>query len=116
MDECPQSANPVRQKSRILVVRRHDDSVSLKCPEILGQRKRNSGTAFGVGRVGHRILLQLWNVGDARIFDTPKLFRIFIWIGHQSWGWIDLPSVNTVHRTRSAKMGETAAILHPAKQ
>ena len=35
MDERPQSADPVRQKSRILVVRRHDDAVSLKCPEIL---------------------------------------------------------------------------------
>src|SRR5271165_6606115 len=93
MDECPQSANSIRQKSRILVVRRHDDPVSLKCSEILSQRERNPGAAFGVRRVGHRILLQLWNVGDTRIFDTPELFRILIWIGHQSWCWIDLPPV-----------------------
>ena len=91
MNECPESADPVRQKSGILVVRRHDDAVSFKGPEILGQRERNSGTAFGVGRVGHGILLQLWNVGDTRILDAPKLLGIFIWIGHQGWRWIDLP-------------------------
>ena len=116
MDERPQSADPVRQQGRILVVRRHNDSVSRKRPEILSKRKRNSGTAFGVGGVGHRILLQFGNVSEARIFDTPKLFRICIWIRHQRWLWIDNPSIHTIRRTRGAQMGETAAILHPAKQ
>src|SRR5271167_363905 len=116
MDKCPQSANSVRQKSSVLVVRRHDDSVSLKRPKIHGEREGHSGTAFGVRGVGHGKLLQLWNVSDTRIFDTPKLFRIFIWIGHQSWCWIDPPSVNAVHRTRGTEMREAAAILHPAEQ
>ena len=34
MDERPQSVDPVRQKSGILVVRRHEEPVSLKRPEI----------------------------------------------------------------------------------
>ena len=116
MDERPQSADPVRQKGRILVVRRHDDAISLKLSEVLRQRQRNSGTTFGVRGEGHCILLQLWNVSDTRIFDAPKLFWILIWIRHQGWCWIDLPSVHTVRRTRGAEMRETAAILHPAKQ
>ena len=35
MNQRPQSADPVGQKSRILVVRRHDDAESFECPEIL---------------------------------------------------------------------------------
>ena len=116
MNERPKSADPVRQKSGILIVRRHDDAESLKASKVAGQRQRNSRTAFGVGSVGDSVLLQLRNIRDTRIFDAPKLFRIFFRIGHKRWRGIDVPSVHAVHGARRAEMRETAAVLHPAKQ
>ena len=61
-------------------------------------------------------LLQLRDIGDTRIFDTPKFLWIVVRIRHQRRRWIDLPAVDTVDRAGGAKMGETAAILYPAKQ
>ncbi len=116
MYEGPPAIDPVRQKGRIFIVRRHDDAITFECAEIPGQSKRNSGTAFGVRRVSDGILLQFWNVGNARIFDSPKLFWIFDRVRHEGRLWIDLPAVQTVPRTCSTEMGETATILHPAKQ
>ena len=46
MDERPQSANPVWQKRRILIVRRHNDPISLKCPEVLRQARETPGLPF----------------------------------------------------------------------
>ena len=39
MNEGPAAANPPRQQSRILILRRHDHAESLKAPEVFGERQ-----------------------------------------------------------------------------
>ncbi len=104
------------KRAASFVICRHNDAVAFKISKILGQRERNSRTTFGVGGVGHGILLQLRNVCDTRILDAPKFFGILFRIGHEGWCWIDVPGVYAIRRSRCAQMRETTAILHPAKR
>ena len=77
MNQRPKSANSPGQQGRVFVLRLHDDAISLKALEILGQRQRDSGTASRKRRIRHRVLPKLRDIRDARIFDAPNLFRIF---------------------------------------
>src|SRR5207253_6814562 len=44
MDQGPESIDPSRQKSCVLVVGRHDDTKSLEAPKILRERQRDART------------------------------------------------------------------------
>ena len=104
VNQRPTTANPPRQQRRIFILWRHDDAESLKAPEVLGERQRDSGTSPRKGCVRHRILLEFRDIGNARIFDTPDFFRIVQWIRHQRRLKINLPSIQTIRGTRGAKM------------
>ena len=71
MDQGPESIDPSRQKSCVLVVGRHDDTKSLEAPKILRERQRDARTTAGVRSISHRIFLEFRNVGDAWIFNAP---------------------------------------------
>ncbi len=116
MNQCPTAADSARQQSRVLIFRRHDDAESLKAPEVFGQRQRDSGTAARKRCVRHRILFEFRNVGDARIFDAPDLFRELARIRQQRWLGIDAPSVDSIGGTRGAQMRQAAPVFHAAKQ
>jgi len=116
MNESPEASDSPRQKSSVFVFGRHDHAISLKALEVFGERERNAGTTASVGGVRHCILLQLWNIRDARILYTPDLFRIFTWIRYQCWLSIDTPAIDSIRRTRSAKMRQSPPVFHAAKQ
>ena len=50
------------------------------------------------------------------ILDAPDFFRIILRVCHQCGLTIDLPSINSIARSRGAEMRQTAAIFHPAEQ
>ena len=76
VNQRPAATDSPRQQGSIFIFRRHDHAISLKAPEVFGQCERNARTASREGGICDRILLQLRNIGDARIFDTPDLFGI----------------------------------------
>src|SRR5271157_814295 len=104
MDESPAATDPPRQQRSIFVLWGHDYAESFKAPEVLRQRQRDSGTSSRKGSVRYSILLEFRDIGNARILDAPYLFRVLIWIRHQSWLGVDAPIVDAVCRTRGAQM------------
>src|SRR5271170_2563650 len=102
MNHGPEAANSVRQQSSILVLGLHDHAVSLKLPEVFGQRKRDSRTTARVGGVGDRILLQFRDISDSGVFDPPDLFGVFARICYQSRLGIDAPTIDAIRGASSA--------------
>src|SRR6185437_13641138 len=116
MDHGPVAIDPARQKSRVLILGRHDYTKALEPPEVSGQRERYSRATSRERCVSNRILLEFWNVCDPGIFDAPDFFRVFAWIRHQCRFGIDAPSIDAAGRTCGAKMRHASALFHPAKQ
>ncbi len=108
MDESPASANPMRQQRRVLILRRHDYAESIKAPEIFGERQGDPWAAAGKGGVGHRVLLEFRQIGDAWIFDAPDFLGIVHRICHQGGLGIDAPSADA----HSANEPRTSATGH----
>src|ERR1035438_99155 len=96
MDESPNTTKSPGQKSSVLILRLHDHAESLKALEVLGQSKRHSRTSSRKGRVDHSELLEFWNIGDARILDTPNLFRILARVCRQCWYAINSPVIDSI--------------------
>src|SRR5208282_4450668 len=112
----PVSIDSPRQKRCIFVVRWHDDTVALETSEVFGQGQGNSGAAARIGCVSDHVLMQFGHESDARIFYTPDLLGILLRAGHQGRFTINLPPIDTVSRTRGAKMRQTAAVLDAAQE
>jgi len=66
----PTATDSPRQQRRILVLRRHDDAVSLKAAEVLCERQGDSWTTARKGGIGDGKLLEFRNIGDAWVFDA----------------------------------------------
>ena len=116
MDQSPIPVDPMRQQGRVLVLRRHDHAVALEAAEILRERQSHARTLTRVGGIDNGILAQFGNIGDARIFDAPQLFRKMLGIGQQGGLRIDPPAVPAVGGAGRAEMGLPAAILDAAQQ
>src|ERR1035437_3392400 len=116
MNQSPTATDPARQQPRIFILRRHDYAIPFKDPKILGKRKRNSGASTRKGCVSHRVLLEFRDVGNARIFNAPYLFRILLRTRHQRRLRINSPFVDPVSGTRGTKMRQAAAIFNATKQ
>src|ERR1039458_8479022 len=116
MNQSPTATDPARQQPRIFILRRHDYAIPFKGPKILGKRERNSGTSTRKGCVSHRVLLEFRDVGNARIFNAPYLFRILLRIRYQRRLRINSPFVDPVGGTRGTKMRQAAAIFNATKQ
>ena len=104
VNQRPTTTNPPGQQRRIFILRRHDYAVALEASEVPGERQGDSRTAARKGSVGHRVLIEFRDIGNARIFDAPDFFRIVQWIRHQRRLRINLPSIQTIRGTRGAKM------------
>ena len=116
VNERPAAADLPRQQGRILILRRHDNAISLEGPEIACKGERDSRAAAGEGRIGNRILLQFWDIRDARIFNTPDLLWKLTRTRHQRWLGINAPAIDSIRRARSTKMRQTAPIFDAAEQ
>src|SRR5258707_1109976 len=107
MNQRPISIDSPRQERRIFVIRWRDDTVALEGAKVLGQGQGYSRPTARIGGVGHDVLLQFGHERDARIFNAPDLLGILLRAGHKGRFAIDLPSVYTVLRARSAQMRQT---------
>src|SRR6267142_6480528 len=102
MDQRPESVDSPRQERCIFVVRRHDDAKSFEVAEVFREGQRYSRTTTRIGRVGYGILLEFWDIRNARILDAPQLLGISLDIGQQCRLAVDLPPINAIYRARNA--------------
>src|ERR1700761_6875012 len=98
MDHRPVAIDTARQQSGILIFRRHDDAQSFKAPEIFGKREGDAWAAARKRGIRYRILFELWDIGDAWIFDSPDFFRVSLRMWHKRGLTIDPPPVNSIGR------------------
>ena len=115
VNERPVAVDSPGQKRRVFVIRRHDDAIALETAKILGQRERYSRAASRIGRVGDPVLLNS-GTNVMRGSRCPRVPRDILRDWASASARINLPSIDTVLRAGSAKMGQTAAIFYPAKQ
>ncbi len=116
MDEGPIATDPVRQQGSVLVLRGHDDPQPPEASKVTGEGDGDSGPISGEGGVHDRVLAQLGYVRDPWIFDAPQLFGMALGIREEGRFGIDPPTVDAVRGAGSAKVRQTATILHPAEQ
>ena len=114
--ERPSSANASRKQSRVLVFGSHNGAPPLECSEVTRKRKRDKRTAFGVSGVSDGPLFKLRKVNDARIFDTPKLFRKTTRVGQECRSSINLPVSYAVTAARNVEMRKTSTIFYACEQ
>jgi len=116
VNQRPESVDSSGQESGILVVRRHDDAESFVGTKILGQSQGDTGAAAGIGGVDDRVLLKLWNEGNARIFDAPDFFRMEFRESGHGWFGIDHPIVDSIHGARRTEVRVAAAVFHATQE
>src|ERR1019366_3420942 len=116
VNHSPEASDSAWEQCCVLVLRLHDDSESLETPEVFGERERDTGTAARKRGVGNRILLQLRDVCNSRVFNAPYLLGEFARLRHQRGFGIDAPTINAIRRTSRTQMREAAAVFDPAKQ
>jgi hypothetical protein len=105
-----------RQQRRILVVRPHHQPAPFEADEIVGQRERNPGTAFAERGIGDRILAELRDEGDARVFQTPQFLGVIDGIGRKRRYRVDHPARGAIRGARRAEMRVSATVFDPAEQ
>ncbi len=116
VNQRPTASDPPRQQRRVFVLGRHDDSESFKASEILRQRQGDTRASPRKGCIGHGILFEFRDVGDARVFDAPYLFRKLLRIRHQGRLRIDPPVIDSIGGTRDAQMRQAAPVFNAAKK
>src|SRR5258706_15882934 len=104
MDQGPIPINPVRQDAGILILGLHEKSITLKMDKILCESHGHAGSFARVCSIDDGITLQFRHIGNAWIFNSPKLFRMVLWIRKKSGFGIDLPIINAIRRSGSTKM------------
>src|ERR1035441_9959447 len=115
MNQSPPVTNSPGEQSSVFVLRRHDYAESFKAYEVLRERQRDARTAARKGSVCHCVLLEFWNISNARIFDTPYLFRVVARAWRQRRLGINPPSVNAVDRTGGAKVRKACPVFNTTK-
>src|SRR5712692_4095831 len=96
MDQSPMAVDPMRQQRRILIFRRHDDSVALEVLKIFRERQSYTGTVARVGCIDYGILAQLGDIGNTRIFNSPQFLGEFVGVSDKTGFRVNLPVVYPV--------------------
>src|SRR5438552_15257863 len=76
MDQSPKAVNSSRQKGRVFVVRRHNDTESLECAKIFRQCQRYARTATRIRSVSNGNMLVYRHIRDELIFEAIYLLGI----------------------------------------
>ena len=116
MNERPVVANPSREKSRVLIFRLHNDAESFKALKVSGHGERDSRSSSGKGSIGNRVFVELRNIGDAGIFNTPDLLWKLAWVRHQRRPWVDHPTIDSIYRTGRAEVRHSGTVFHATEQ
>jgi len=96
MDQGPLAIDPVRQKSRIFVLRLHDHAIPLEGVEIFCECQGHTRPAVCVRGIGDGILAQFRNIGDAWVFYAPQFIRKVIRVGSEGGLGVDLPVIDAI--------------------
>jgi hypothetical protein len=116
VDRREAAVDAARQQGRVLVVGLHHQAVPLEAAKVLRERERDPGTPSAERRVSHPVPADLFDNGDARVFDAPELFRILLRIGDRRRLRVDDPAVGTVVGPRGAQMGVAMPVLHATEE
>ena len=110
MKENPLAIDALRQQSRVLVLRRLNDSVALDAPEVLGRCEKDCRAGRAVDRAGDDPALELRNEDDASVLEAPLLALDAVGRGKQRLR-VDRPAVDPVAGSGDREVRQTGQVL-----
>ena len=116
MQQGKAAVDAAGQQRGVLVIGLHDEAEALEAVEVLGERERHTGSSSTERGVGHDVLTQLLDEGDAGIFDAPQLLRVSLRIRSECGLGIDRPAIDAVARSGGTQMRMAAPVLDPAEE
>src|SRR5258706_1520889 len=83
VDQNPVAVDATGKQRRVFIFRRHDYAAALEVVGLFRESQRHAGAVARVGGIDDGVLVDFGQIGDARVFDAPDLFRETYPVGRQ---------------------------------